>query len=330
MGSSERAVADIFNSAVAASAISAAWELGLLDEIRTRGVVNVQAFAGEHELDAPSLLGLCRALSAVDVVEREGAKVSAGALFEETCRTRSFFHWLTRGSGDLFQRMPEVARTGSRKGDYYRRDSAAIAYACREISSFCYDPWFWEALDGLDFDVRVVADLGCGSGERLLQVLRRHPRARALGIDIARPALDFAQAAADAEGLGDRVEFVHADVLDMAPRPEFAEVDVLTCFMMGHDFWPRERCGATLRRLGTLFPRARRLLIGDATRSEGLEDAELPVFTLGFELAHDLMGTFIPTRGDWESVFGESGWTLRRTHAIDIAVGEVIFELDRT
>lgn len=328
-GDSERAIIHIYNSAVAASAIGAAWELGMFDELHTQGMLDVQNFAAERGLDTASVLGLFRALSAVEIVEREDFKILPGVHFSEAYRNKSFFHWLTRGSADLFRRAPEVVRTENRVGDFCPRDSAAIAFACREISKFCYDPWFWQTVQGLDFDFHVVADLGCGSGERLMQLLGRHPGTRAVGIDIAQPAVRMATAAAAAAGFADRMTFMQADVLTMAPVPAFDEVELLTCFMMGHDFWPRQRCIENLRRLRTLFPRARRFLLGDATRSEGVADRDLPIFALGFEVAHDMMGTFIPTVRDWESVFEEGGWRLRSKNSIDIAVGEVIFELER-
>jgi phenylpyruvate C(3)-methyltransferase len=323
------AAARIFNSAVAASAISAAWELGVLDELNDAGTLDARRFAADRDLDETSTIGLLRALSAVDVVKRDEGRVTQGTHFAEIYRTRSFFHWLTRGSAELFREMPAVLRTENRVGDFYRRDAAAIAFACREMSEFCYDPWFWEAVDGLDFEVGMVADLGCGSGERIMQILRRRPGARGLGIDIARPALEMASATAREEGLADRTAFLEADVLTMEQHPEMAEVDLVTCFMMGHDFWPRRRCVDTLQRLRALFPKARRLVIGDATRTVGVADQDVPVFTLGFELAHDMMGTFIPTVADWESVFEDGGWVLLRKHWINLTVGEVIFELEQ-
>src|SRR5262249_31475355 len=159
-------------------------------------------------------------------------------------------------------------------------------------------------------------------------ILAAYPRARGIGIDIAGPALEAARADSQAAGATDRVTFIEADVLDLDERPEFAEVGLVTCFMMGHDFWPRENCVTALRRFRKVLPSARRLLIGDATRTSGVADTELPVFTLGFELGHDLMGTFIPTIADWESVFEESDWKLVRTNRIELTVGEVIFELE--
>lgn len=324
----EKTVARIYNSAVAASAIGAAWEVGALDRLAADGGLDIYEFADDQQLDRPAVAGLFRALAAVGIVYRTGTKVVPAPVFAEVYRTRSFFHWLTRGSGELFRRMPEIMRVDNRRGDFYRRDAAAIAFACREMNSFCYNPWFAEALDQHSTDIAACADLGCGSGERLLQLLRRYPGARAIGIDIAPSALDVARGAAHDAGLADRITLIQADVLDLAPRPEFQDVRLLTCFMMGHDFWPRERCIATLRRLREVFPHAERLLLGDATRSAETDNEEPPTFRLAFEFGHDLMGTFIPTVGDWESVFPEGGWRLHRTWSIGVAVGEVIFDLE--
>ncbi|WP_445282558.1 methyltransferase domain-containing protein [Streptomyces sp. DSM 118148] len=321
-----RGIASIYNSAVAAWAIAAAWEIGALDELHRARTLDTADFAARAGLDPLSTTGLFRALASVGLVRRDGAVVHTLDGFDDMYRNKSFFHWLTRGSAELFRQMPAVLRTENRTGDYYHRDAAAIAYACREIDQITYAPTFWAAMDRVDFPFSRVADLGCGSGARLMQILDRHPGATGVGVDIAQPSLDVARKEAAEAGFADRAEFVHGDVLRLQPRPEYADIELLTCFMMGHDFWPRENCVATLRRLREVFPAARRLLIGDATRT-ALPDTELPVFTLGFELGHDLMGTFLPTVDDWESVFEEGGWKLVRTNRIDITVGEVIFEL---
>jgi SAM-dependent methyltransferase len=322
------AAATIYNSAVAAWAIAAAWEIGALDELHRSRVLDAESFAARRGLDPAATVGLFRALASVGVVRRQGSMVAVAGAFDEVYQYKSFFHWLSRGSAELFRQMPSVLVRENRIGQFYQRDAAAIAYACREIDELCYAPTFWDAMGRLDFDLSHVADLGCGSGGRLLDVLARYPRARGVGIDIARPALDSAWASASDAGMSDRVTFIEADAGDLTGRPEFADVELITCFMMGHDFWPRERCVAAFLRLREVFPAARRLLLGDATRTAEVPDADLPVFTLGFELGHDLMGVFLPTVADWESVFDEAGWKLARTNGIDLTVGEVIFELE--
>ena len=327
VGNPRGAAAAIYNSAVAAWAIAASWELGLLDELQSEGMVDAEEIAARRGLDPVSTIGVFRALAAVDVVRRENTTIFVSRKFDEVYRFKSFFHWLSRGSSELFRQMPSTLVAKNRVGKYYQRDSAAIAYACREINELCYAPTFWAAMDRLDFDFEVVTDLGCGSGARVMDILKRYPGTRGIGIDIAGPAIKAANADLAAAGLADRATFVQGDVLNLRSDPEFSSVELITCFMMGHDFWPREKCIAVLRRLRAAFPAAKRLLLGDATRTIGVPDTELPVFTLGFELGHDLMGAVLPTISDWESVFGEAGWNLLRTNRIEMTVGEVIFEL---
>lgn len=326
--SARRGVVGIYNSAVAAWAIGAAWELGALDELRDARTLDAEEFATRRGLDRVATIGMFRALAAVDVVDRDDTRVTVARHFDEVYRNKSFFHWLSRGNADLFRQMPSVMAGESAVGEVFKRDAAAIAFACREMNELCYDPTFWAAVDRVGFEFSVVADLGCGSGGRVMDVLRRYPGTRGIGIDIAAPSLEVARRELVEAGLGGRAEFIEGNVLRLEPRPEFAEVDLLTSFMMGHDFWPRENCVATLRKLREVFPRARRFLLGDATRTVGIPDSDLPIFTLGFELGHDLMGAFLPTVADWESVFEEGGWRLVKANRIDFAVGEVIFELE--
>jgi phenylpyruvate C(3)-methyltransferase len=105
---SERAVAKIFNSAIAAAAIGAAWEVGLLDAIvASQAAIHVHNFAVKHDLDADSVEGVVSALAVADIVERDrdAGTVSAGQLLDEAYKMKSLFHWLALGSGGLFSRM---------------------------------------------------------------------------------------------------------------------------------------------------------------------------------------------------------------------------------
>lgn len=334
-----QAVATIFNSAVAAAAISAAWELGLLDELRNQKKVNLDQFITQHDLDKHSMQGLVTALAVADVVvkdEEDYSTVLPGRLLEETYLTKSLFHWLTIGSGGLFSRIPHVVRNSNRTGSFYQRDSVAIAYACRDINYQHFDPVFWAAMDGLDYSIHSVVDLGSGGGERLMQILDRYPAATGIGIDVAGPAIKVATADAAARGFEGRLSFFEGDARELSYRDDFAQVNLLTCFLMGHDFWPREKCVASLQRLRKAFPNAQRFLLGDTTRvllncpesAHAVTDSNVPAFTLGFEFGHAMMGVYLPTMEDWEGVFAEGGWHCRKRHLVESSYLSVIFELE--
>ncbi|MCJ1329038.1 hypothetical protein MMC10_005715 [Thelotrema lepadinum] len=335
----KREVANIYNSAIAAAAIPTAWEVGFLDAVRNQHKVDTRKYAAEHNLHGDSMQGLADVLAIAEVVQFDKDSVVAGRLFDETYRTKSMFHWLTLGSGGLFSRMHRVVRNEERVGDYHGRDAAAIAYACRELNTQFYDPVFWAVMKELPYSFRSVVDLGCGSGERLMQILSHYPETTAIGIDAAGPAVDFAKAEAWKRGFGDRLELVVGDAQSLEQRDDFAGVDLLTSFLMGHDFWPRENCIATLRNLRRIFPNVRRFLLGDETRgllhSNGSNPPmahpakdDVPIFALGLEFGHVLMNVYIPTMSEWYEVFAEGGWHCVKGHELQRRAFAVIFELE--
>ncbi|KAJ2974764.1 hypothetical protein NQ176_g5883 [Zarea fungicola] len=333
----KKAVAKIYNSALAAPSIGAAWEIGLFDELRQKSRLNPDEFAKANDLDVASIQGMVIALASVDVLKLEGNEIAAGSLFDETYHSKSLFHWITLGSGDVFTRMQYHIQNKHRKGDYYARDPAAISYACRDINEQYIDSTWWAAIDGVDFKFSTVVDLGCGSGGRLMQILQRHPDVNGIGVDIAVPSMKVAEQETVEKGLASRLSFSEGDVLKLSYKEEYAKVDLITSFMMGHDFWPLENCVATLQRLREAFPNARRFFLGDATRfvmhggdpKYGITEANVPVFNLGFEFIHALMGVTIPSMDDWDKAFARSGWRLVKKHLADVAPPLwVIFELE--
>lgn len=336
---SERAVAKIFNSAIAAAAIGAAWEVELLDAVRDQKKIDVPKFAAEHNLDRDSVHGLAVAPAIIDVVNCNQDTVTAGSLFDEAYRTKSMFQWLMLGSGGLCSRMQHFLRNENRTGDFHQRDPAAIAYACRKMNRQFFDPVFWAVMEGMDYKFHSVVDLGCRSGERLMQILGQYQGTNAIGIDVAAPAIEFAEAEAENQGVGNRLSFAVCDAREIEYRDEFAQVDLLTCFMMGHDFWPRENCISTLRKLRKNFPKVRRFLLGDSTRglmhsagskppfNQATEDNK-PIFALGLEFGHVLMNVYIPTMDEWYGVFVEAGWRCVKGHELPQFAFGVIFELE--
>jgi SAM-dependent methyltransferase len=325
--SAARLCAETFNAALAAEALSAAWELGLLDELRREAKLDLRTYARDNDLHLRTLTHLARALANRQIIDLDDhlTEVTPGLVFEDAYQAKGFFYWLTRGCGDLLERLPEVTHLANRDGDYARRDPAAISVACRDISRSFFDPPFQELLADVSFDS--VADFGCGSGDRLITLATQRPHVRAIGIDIAADALTVARDAVAAAGVRDRVRLVHDDVLNLSARPEYQEVDLATCFLMGHDFWPRENCVRTLRGLRQAFPRLRTLILGDTCRAVGEAEWNPPVFTLGFETVHAIMDKYLPTLQEWYDTIAESGWRIANQRHIDLPAFSFIFQL---
>ncbi|SDI71902.1 Methyltransferase domain-containing protein [Actinokineospora alba] len=300
---------NIYNNTVTAYAISAAWELGLLERLEaSEQPVNLAEFAAEQDLDSPSVEAVTRGLALAEVVHLAADRRTAvrGPQFAETWAKKGFFYWLTRGCGDLFRTMPELVRNERRTGDYVTRDYKAIGLAARDAGFSYVDPTFYKII--ADRGLSVGADLGCGSGERLIKLAGRDPEFRGIGVDIAPGALALAKASVDEAGLADRLSVVHGDATRMEFRPEFADVEFVCTFMMGHDLWPREECLNSLKLIGEAFPKATDLIVCDTYRSDLAPTEQHPVFTLGFETAHAVMGQMLPSLGEWTEVLAEAGW----------------------
>jgi len=85
-------------------------------------------------------------------------------------------------------------------------------------------------------------DVACGPGGAALWLARRGWRVTA--VDVSNAALDKALAAAVAEGLDTRIDFLRVDLNQGADswRPAAESVDLVTCFYyLNRDLWPALR-----------------------------------------------------------------------------------------
>ncbi|NED11802.1 methyltransferase domain-containing protein [Streptomyces sp. SID9124] len=318
-------IADLYSSYVAAAALSAAQQLGILDRLAEDGQAPF-GNGGDESLSDTVVRAVHRTLHWARVVEvKDEEVVIPGALFAEAYAARGYFYWLVKGCGELFSIAPDVALAERRTGDFYHRDMRAVAVGSRLIGDEEVEPLFDRIL--ADPPVGKVADLGCGSGQRLIRILGNHPDARGVGVDIAPAAVQLAAESVESAGLSDRITLLQGDVLELEPRLEFADVDTVTCVFMGHDFWPYDSCVQTLRRLRTAFPAARRLLICDVVRTSELPSPDTTIFTLGFEAVHALMGDYLPTLDQWQEAFRESGWKCLNVQPTTVPPNGYLFEL---
>ncbi len=81
-----------------------------------------------------------------------------------------------------------------------------------------------------------AADVGCGNGQALLYLAKGYPEATFVGYDNYAPAIEAANANAQAAGLADRVRYELCDVTQGIP----GQFDLITTFDVVHDM-PRPR-----------------------------------------------------------------------------------------
>jgi len=95
----------------------------------------------------------------------------------------------------------------------------------------------------------IVADIGCGNGQALIELAKGYAEAKLVGFDFHAPAVEAARANAAAAGIGPNLRF---EVLDAAAGIP-GTYDLITCFDVVHDMpHPRPACA----RSGTRSPLA--------------------------------------------------------------------------
>jgi SAM-dependent methyltransferase len=298
----------IFNAVLAAAAISSMSELHLFDEMKGCTRLSIEEFCGRHRVDAATTRSLLGALEQFEIVRISSCQqfVIQGRYFSEAYGDKGYFLWLMNGYGYLWQHLGELLAADQRGVNSIGRSGKHIALAGWDYGANFVDPYFFDVLEALSF--RVIADIGCGSAERLLNILERYPTVCAVGIDVNADALEVARQRAQERGLQDRVTLMHADLRDMRCSTVLENIDVITSFFMGHDLWPRESCLALLNRLPEIFPKLRRFILCDTFRSPSTDSPIKPIFTRGFEISHAMMNQYIPTVTDWQELFADSRW----------------------
>lgn len=71
-----------------------------------------------------------------------------------------------------------------------------------------------------------IADLCTGSGCIAISILKNRPDVFATAVDISEKALDLAKENAERNGVSDRIEFLHCDVLSDVPKDRFFDLIV--------------------------------------------------------------------------------------------------------
>jgi len=316
----------LFNASIGASAIAASFELGLLDAIHENGSLEIEAFCAEKELSTYAVTSILMVLARYEFVTVNDDKTTAtkGPKFEDAFKDKGYFLWLIRGYGHLLHNLASIVKDDKCTTDGIGRDGKYIAMAGRDYGGQFVDPHFTEAMAEEPFTV--AADLGCGSAERLMGLARARPEFRGVGVEVNKGAVDLARRSIKAAGLEDRLTVVHFDVKNLVYQPEFEDVEVLFCFFMGHDLWPRPNCLKAFKSIRQAFPNLKRFLFSDTYRSDYPIPGDTPIFTLGFEFTHDLMGQYIPSAEEWEDLFAEAGWDFHGRRDLSIPYS-AIFDL---
>ncbi|MGA8116147.1 MAG: class I SAM-dependent methyltransferase [Actinocatenispora sp.] len=305
-----------FNGYICANVIFALEQLGLFAELDATRHVVLDEFIAERSLDGQMVRSLTDAAVLFGLVRVPEGRLELTDAGASARRMLGFFTWGVGGYHDIFAGAADLAKGDRVFGTDVLRNEAMVALGSAQAGETLMNHTLDEVIAELDFTI--LADLGSGTCARLCRLVGSRPEARGLGLDISASATELAEKTVGEIGLADRVRPVQADVLDVILRGQHrdrtGDVDVVMSFMFFHDLVadPRTR-DRIVPELRAAFPKAHTFLIADTTLRPAVPDEpNLPVFSVGFELAHALMGVPLHTRQAYEEMFRKGGMNVRR------------------
>ncbi len=79
----------------------------------------------------------------------------------------------------------------------------------------------------------LLVDIGCGSGNLIVQIAEKFPNLKLGGVDISNEILELARKRADAHGLGEKIEFKLGNATKL-PFPDASVDFIISTFSMHH------------------------------------------------------------------------------------------------
>lgn len=305
--------AGIFNGYVLAHVLFGLWELGLLDRLREPDGLDAATVTAA----GPGVPALLDPLVAAGLAVRSADRWHATPAGRQALDEMGFYVWAVGGYGRVFRGAADIAAGRLSYGSDIRRDDAMVVVGSALAARQHVAPQVHRIVDELHAGngLRRVLDVGCGNAGFLIELCRRHPDLTGVGVDISSAACALAEENVQRAGLADRVTISCADFRSaVGPDSDVArETGLVTSFFMLHDLMAdAERTVRDLRALHDRLPAGARLLFADTVRREADADVTPPIFSLGFHLAHALMGVRLWSTKDYEQVFAAAGLTVER------------------
>lgn len=216
----------------------------------------------------------------------------------------------TEFAAEDFQTSPEAFRTGrmrpfQNRGDAFSKCIAESTLGLQVVTAKKIMP----GLAGLGARMEsggVIAELGCGSGNFLLQAAKAFPKARCIGVDIDEPGLAAARSKVAAAGLQERIEVRSGRFGEVVKS---GSVDVVVMIEVLHEISADIRPEVVKSAASALAPGGWMVIVDETypTTREEMRQAEFkfPLMTAFEELT---WGNVIPTRVEQERLLRDAGF----------------------
>lgn len=271
--------------------------------------------AGKLALHAPYVEVWCRTAYGLEILDAdEQGRYRLAPHMESILASPTHPRYLggyvrlgTEVAAEDFRRCREAFATGKAKpfqgrGDHFNQAIAESTQGLQVVTAKKILP----GLEGLADRLAVggaILEIGCGTGNFLLQAAKAFPQARLAGVDIDDESLGKAREKVAQAGLSGRVS-VHKEKVDDAAGAFDAVVMIEVLHEIAPDIRPAVVSAAarTLKACGWM-------VIVDETYPTTLEEARRPEFRFPLQTAFEelIWGNVIPTRQEQERLLRDAG-----------------------
>ncbi len=289
--------------------------LGLFNALaQTPGLAGSE-LAARLGLHAPYVEVWCRTAYGLEILDADASgKYRLAPHFDAILASPTHPRYLggyvrlgTEVAADDFRRCREAFKSGKAKpfqgrGDHFNQAIAESTQGLQVVTAKKILP----ALAGLAPRLSAggaILEIGCGTGNFLLQAARAFPGARLAGVDIDDESLAKARDKVQQAGLADRVS-VHREKVDDAA----GAFDAVVMIEVLHEIAPEIRPAVVAAAARTLRAGGWMVII-DETYPGTLDEARRPEFRFPLQTGFEelIWGNVIPTREEQERLLRDAG-----------------------
>jgi SAM-dependent methyltransferase len=238
----------------------------LYGDLQRDGFIRVAAAVETHKLVERHVVGLLRFLVTQDIFKEEKNETFHLTPKGRSATARAPAGWIRMivgGYGGLMHNATAMLKGELTYNKDIRRDPFNVSVGSTMCTSSVQDEVPYRVIERAG--AHVIADLGCGGGTFLIEWVKRNPKNRGVGIDVAPAAIEASNAAARAAGVADRAKFVVGNCFDLSQvAPECRDVEFFYSFALEHEILSSGEQAVLdhIDRMGELFA-GKRYLIGE-------------------------------------------------------------------
>jgi len=297
-------------------------QLGLFRALNEAPGSTADQLAAKLRLHAPYVERWCLTAYGMELLDAQGAGYKLAPFMDVILTAPSHPRYLggyvqlgAEVAAEDFMRCLQAFETGKAipfqgRGDAFNCAVASSTWGLQVVTAKKILPGLAGLSERLNGGGRVL-EVGCGTGNLLVQLAKAFPASQIVGVDIDADSVTAARGRARDAGVADRVQ-VHQGDVATATATQGRRYDAALMVEVLHEIAAELRPAVVTETARALAPGGWMVIV-DETYPGTLEEARLPEFKFplhtGFE--EMLWGNVIPTRAEQERLLRDAGLTGR-------------------